>query len=396
MDLTYTPQELAFQQQVWDFFRAEVPDWYSGIFGLEDADYDRAVAFGSEFARKLIARRWLTPMWPAAYGGTTLSRAEHLFLMEAIGYFDDPRGTQYMGAGWVGAFLLTAGTPEQIARYVGPTANAEITWCQGYSEPNAGSDLASLQTRAVLDGDTFVINGQKIWTSYADKADYCVIGVRTDPDAPKHQGISFLIMDMRSPGVTVRPIPSIFGHHFCEVFLDDVRVPRENLVGEINRGWYLMAGALDIERMGSNGMPYMTFRHRMEEMLAFARERRGSAPPLVDDPQIQRLLGERWIEIEALKQLSHRVYWRAQGQESVARIASVLKLFSSEVHQRVAQTGMDVLGAYGPLRKNSPLAPAAGRLSRDFLWCRETTVAGGTSEIQRNIIAQRVLGLPRA
>src|SRR6185312_6656572 len=292
-----------------------------------------------------------------------------------------------------GSVLLKFANEYQLERYLTPTAAADAIWCQGFSEPNSGSDLASLETRATQDGDDFVLNGQKIWTSYADKADYCVIGARTDPTAPKHHGISFFVMDMKTPGISVRPIDSMFGPHFCETFLNDVRIPRQNLLGELNGGWYLMAGALDIERSG--GLGYMTFVRRMEQILTVARDARGSAPPPIENPHIQLELGARWVEIEVLKHMARSVFLSEEADQRTASVASSLKLFSSELHQRIAQAGMDVLQEYGTLRQGSALAPLAGRLNRDYIWCRETTVAGGTSEIQRNVIAQRALGLPR-
>jgi alkylation response protein AidB-like acyl-CoA dehydrogenase len=294
-----------------------------------------------------------------------------------------------VGPDRVGPTIILYGTNEQKAKHLPGIAGAETVWCQGFSEPGAGSDLASLQTRATIDGDSFVVNGQKIWTSLAHKADWCILLARTDPDAPKHKGISYLLVDMRLPGITVAPLVDITGRHsFNQIFFEDVRVPRDCLVGELNRGWYVGAATLDFERSGINRV--VAGIRVYEELVAFARET-GAAG---ERPWVRGKLAELGIELTAGKLLAYRVAsMQARGQIPNAE-ASMSKMYGSELQQRIAGAGMQMLGLGGQL-EDGRWAPLAGRLEQYYLSTSALTVAAGTSEIQRNIIAGRGLGLPR-
>jgi alkylation response protein AidB-like acyl-CoA dehydrogenase len=269
-----------------------------------------------------------------------------------------------------------------------------VQWCQGYSEPGAGSDLASLQTKAVSDGDDYVVNGSKIWTSNAHHADWMLLLARTDQDAPKHRGITFLMMDMKAPGVSITPIINMAGiHGFNQVFFDNVRVPKRNLVGEENRGWYVGATLLDFER---SGVQYSAVARRtLEDLVRFAKETKPDGTTLSRDPVVRNRLADMAIEIEVSRMIAYHIGWMQSQGHVPNKEASVCKLFSTEMQQRLAETGIRMLGLYGQLAPGSKWAPLKGRVERTFLTSHSATLASGTSEIQRNIIATRGLGLPR-
>jgi alkylation response protein AidB-like acyl-CoA dehydrogenase len=285
------------------------------------------------------------------------------------------------------------GTDEQ-KRHIPAIIAAEETWCQGYSEPGSGSDLASLQTRALRDGDDYVINGQKIWTSNAHHADWMFILTRTDPDAPKHRGISYLLLDMKTPGISIRPLINLAGRHgFNEVFFQDVRVPVSNRVGEENRGWYVGMATMDFERSAiaaSGGL-----RRSYEDLVRFVRDE-GSAGGVRMNCDLARVaLADAGIEIEVARMLSLRVLSMQQGGQVPNYEASIAKMFSSEAGQRFARLGTRILGLYGGLRRGSPFARLRGDFIESYMQTVASTIGGGTSEVQRNIIATRGLGLPR-
>ncbi|MCS7296576.1 MAG: acyl-CoA dehydrogenase family protein, partial [Dehalococcoidia bacterium] len=339
------------------------------------------------FQRKLAERGWLAMAWPKEYGGGGASHMHQLVYNEEMAYHGAP--VMNMGIAWVGPSLMLYGTEEQKRRFIPRIARAEDWWCTLYSEPGAGSDLAALQTRAVRDGDEWVINGQKIWTTGAHLADWGWLAARTDPDAPKHQGITMFVVDMKTPGITVRPLINMAGRHgFNEVFFEDVRVPAENVVGEVNRGWYHMAVALDFERSGIQA--FAGGRRSVERLVELAKRR----PELVDQrPSIRHELADRAIEVSVGTFLAYRVATMQARGLVPNHEASASKLFGSELSQRIALTGMHLLGLAGQLREGSKwlvFDQAAG-----YLNAVSATIAAGTSEIQRNIIATRGLGLPR-
>jgi alkylation response protein AidB-like acyl-CoA dehydrogenase len=294
-----------------------------------------------------------------------------------------------MGADRVGPTIMLYGTDEQKQRFLPQIVRGEAIWCQGFSEPGAGSDLASLQTRAVQDGDDFIINGQKIWTSYAHFADWMILLARTDTDAPKHKGISYFLVDMKTPGITIRPLVDMLDRHqFNEVFFDNVRVPRSALLGELNRGWYVATATLDFERSGIQRVigSYRTY----NLLLDYARD-----AAVAGDRPVRHKLAELKIEFEVGKLLAYRVAWM-QSQNLVPNYeASVSKMYGSELAQRLANAGMQIMGLGGQLAPGSPHAPLRGAFESLYLNAAALTIAAGTSEIQRNIIAGRGLGLPR-
>jgi alkylation response protein AidB-like acyl-CoA dehydrogenase len=270
-----------------------------------------------------------------------------------------------------------------------------VFWCQGFSEPGAGSDLASLQTRAVRDGDDYVINGQKIWTSGAHGAGWMILLARTDANAPKHKGISYFLLDMKSPGITVRPLVNMASSHdFNEVFFDNVRVPKENLVGEENRGWYIGTATLDFERSGiATGISHaLTVRDYVDFVL---EHRNDPVCTVARDPMVRYQLADRAIEAQVEQMLNYQVIGVQARGMIPNHEASIAKLYSTELDQRIAATGLKILGPYAQLMRESPYAQLNGSLASMYLYATTSTIGGGTSEVQRNIIAQRGLSMPR-
>src|SRR5579884_1339602 len=371
MDYRFTLEEEAFRQEVREFIRAELPK-------LREE--------GESFTKKLAEKGWLTMSWPKEYGGQDAPVMRQLVYNEEMAYHGAPGQT--MGTDRVGPTIMLFGTEEQKQRFLPAIARDELRWCQGFSEPGSGSDLASLQTRAVEDGDTFIVNGQKIWTSMAQRADYMILLARTDPDAPKHRGISYFLLDMHTPGITVQPLVQLTGQAgFNQVFFEDVRVPRSAMVGEQNRGWYVSTATLDFERSGIGRV--IGGLRLFEELVRYTKETERNGRLLFDDPVVRQGLAETKIEFEVGRQLAYRVAW-LQAQKRVPNYeASMSKLFGTELQQRLARFAINSLGLAGQLRPESPWVPLAGRLCMYYLSSVSLTVAAGTSEINRNIIAQR-------
>jgi alkylation response protein AidB-like acyl-CoA dehydrogenase len=305
-----------------------------------------------------------------------------------------PRGGNYgIGTGWAGPTIILYGTEEQKKKYLPPIVKGEAIWCQGFSEPGAGSDLASLQTRATKDGDDYVINGQKIWTSGAHVSHYMILLARTDPDAPKHKGISYFIVDMKSPGIEVRPLVNMANNHdFNEVFFDNVRVPKDNLLGEENRGWYVGTTTLDFERSGI--ATSVSHSLMVDDLAAFVRDNRDDGV-VTKSEQLKYEIADRAVESGVEQMLCYQVISMQNRGLVPNKEGSIAKLFSSELDLRIAGTVMRALGLYGQLRRGSAHVPLNGRAESSYLYATTSTVGGGTSEIQRNIIAARGLGLPR-
>jgi alkylation response protein AidB-like acyl-CoA dehydrogenase len=385
MDFSFSSEEEAFRAEVRAFLQAELRDRPAGD-GRQNWD------FYTSFIKKLAAKGWLTLAWPKEWGGLGASHMTQLVYNEEVAYHDAP--AFYMGADRVGPTIMLYGTDEQKQRFLPPIVRGEAVWCQGFSEPEAGSDLASLQTSATQDGDDFVVNGSKIWTSYAHAAEWMILLARTDQDAPKHKGISFFLLDMKTPGVSVRPLVDILNRHqFNQVFFDNVRVPRDCLLGELNRGWYVATATLDFERSGIARVigSYRTY----EQLVRYARETVRQGRSLLALPQVRHALAELKIEFEVGKLLSYRVAYMQSKQIVPNYEASVSKMYGSELAQRLANAGMRVLGLGGQLGPDAPQAPLRGAIESLYLNAAGLTVAAGTSEIQRNIIAGRGLGLPR-
>jgi alkylation response protein AidB-like acyl-CoA dehydrogenase len=388
VDFRDTPEQAAFRGTIEDWIRDDLTEAERAPRSLAFADAEESWQRTRAVRAKLAAKGWSAPSWPVEYGGMGLSVRQQAIFNETLAYHRIP-GPDFIAINYVGPTLMLYGTEQQKQRYLRPIVQGEEIWCQGYSEPGAGSDLASLQTRAVLQGDEFVINGQKIWTSGAHRADWMFILVRTDPEAPKHRGISYLLLDMKSPGIEVRPLLNMAGaHEFNEVFFSDVHVPRTNLVGELNRGWYVGMATLDFERsaIGSSAAA----RRNLEDLVAVVS---ASGHP-IDGVQRQEL-ADRFIEAEVAHMLSLRVLSMQDRQLVPNHEASVVKVYSTELNQRTARTAIKLLGLHGQLGHGSVAAPAEGQWLHQYLRTVANSIEGGSSEIQRNIIATRGLGLPR-
>jgi hypothetical protein len=395
MDFRFTEEEEAFREEVRQWLKKEIPPrWIEIDAGLWE-ETEESWALSREFQRKLGQKGWLASAYPKEYGGSEMSHMRRLILAEELNYNRAPVSIEVeISVNWVGPAIMLFGTEEQKKKYVTEVAKGELIFCLGYSEPNAGSDLASLQTRAVEDGDGYVINGQKSWCSYAHYANYCWLGARTDPDAPKHKGISMFIVDMKTPGITVRPLINILNRHsFNEVFFDDVRIPKESLVGEKNNGWYQLVMALDFERslIGTAAVN----QRLIEELVQHAKEADHGGARLADAPLIKDELAEIAVENEVLRMMCYRIAWMYSKNLHPSYESSMSLLFCSGLLRRLANVGMRVLGPYGQLDMDSKWAVLNARIMRVYLSALSIGVGGGSNEIQRNIVAMRGLGLPR-
>jgi alkylation response protein AidB-like acyl-CoA dehydrogenase len=354
-------------------------------------DDPRAMPFTRAFCRKLAARGWLTMAWPREHGGQEAGPWKQAILREEMWAHDEPRGPQYMNLNYIGPCLMRFGTDAQKARFLPPMAAGDVIWTQGFSEPGAGSDLAAVATRAEPRADGFLLNGQKLWSSYADApADWCFLLARTERTARRHAGLSVLLVDMRSPGITVRPIASMAGpHELNEIFLDDVPVPRDALLGRAGQGWEIVTAGLAFERVGI--ARYARAGRVLELLVAHVRK-----AGLAGDPDVRRKLADLRVRYEAARLLSYRaISVQAEGKVPTVE-ASIARLHNTQLEQLVGHVGLEILGLGGLLTADAPDAPLAGLVHRQWARNVPTTIAAGTLEVQKNIIARRGLGLPRA
>ncbi len=393
MDFRFTPEEEAFRQELRGWLRENVPPDWEGVF-LEEGEEDWKL--GRAFVKKLSQKGWVAPAWPKEYGGMEASTALQLVYNEEMGYNRAPIGSILQAVGIIGPAILFFGTDEQKNQHLPPITAGETVWSQGFSEPEAGSDLASLKCRAVKDGDDWVINGDKIWTSNAHRSEWCAILVRTDPAAPKHRGISFFLVDMKTPGITVQPIINMANmHSFNQVFFDNVRVPKSALLGQENQGWYITAMTLDYERSSLVAAGVSMAKRGLDDLIEYCKETKVNGGSLLDNPLVRHKLAEMTIEVEVGKYMVYRVVSLQARKEPGSIEAAVCKLYNTEMNVRVTNTGIEILGLYGQLQKDSKWAQLMGRFQKLYLYAIALVVGGGTSEIQRNIIAMRGLGLPR-
>jgi alkylation response protein AidB-like acyl-CoA dehydrogenase len=397
---TDSPEEAAFRKEVKDFIQKECPEPLKGVnrrmgggeYGVYGApEFAEAMR---EWRKRLASRGWIAPAWPKEYGGAGMSHVQQFIFNMELAEARVPAGSGGIAIGMAGPTIIVHGTDEQQRENLPGILSGEVNWCQLWSEPGAGSDLASLQTRAVRDGDDFVINGQKIWTSGAQTAHRGIMLARTNPDAPKHRGITFFILDMKTPGITVSPLTQMTGQQgFNQVFFDNVRVPSRNVVGEVDRGWYVNTTTLDFER-SSIGQNVGT-RHHVHDLVDWSNQALKDGTSMIKrNPLVRLELSDRMVEAQVALMLSFRVADMQNRGMIPNHEASMGKMFSTELSQRVARTEMKLIGLYGTLM-GGPHSPRNGAFSRGYLGAVSATIAGGTSEIQRNIIAQRGLGLPR-
>ena len=396
MDFDFTDKEEAFRKEVRAWLEANVPDDLRGkAFASSRADVDEV--------RRL--RAWQKTMWQAGYvgmnwpkefGGRGAPLSEQIILYQEMARAESPQFVNRGGLSMLGPTLMKYGTPAQQQRHLQHILTADELWCQGFSEPNAGSDLANLQTRAVLDGDHYVIDGQKVWTSMAHVAEWGFFLVRTDPAAPKHKGLTFILVDMKSPGLTLRPLRQITGEaEFNETFLDNVRVPAANVVGKVNEGWSVTMTTLAYERDVLTFIRHISLRTALHRLVTLAQRTQRAGRPASADPVIRQkiaelLVGERCLQLAGYRSLTRILQGGAPGPEG-----STSKLFWSQLDQELAELGTQVIGPYSQIKAGDPLAPDEGQWEFYALLARGSGIRAGTTEILRNILGERVLGLPK-
>ena len=396
MDFDFTDKQQAFRLEVRAWLEANVPaDLRGRGFASSRADLE-AVRRLRDWQRTLYKAGYVGMDWPAEYGGRGASLVEQVLFYEEMSRAQAPQPLNRSGLSMLGPTLMKHGTAAQKARHLDKILTAEEIWCQGFSEPNAGSDLANLQTRAVLDGDWYVLNGQKVWTSMAHVSDWGFFLVRTDPAAAKHKGITFLLLDMKSPGITIRPLRQITGEaEFNEVFLENVRVPASNVVGKVNEGWGVALTTLAYERDVLTMIRHISLRTALERLIALAKRTKRNGHTAAEEPVIrQKLAGlmvaERCLQLNGYRSLTKILKGGAPGPEG-----STSKLFWSQVDQDLAEIATEVIGPYSQIAAPSPWAVDEGQWEFYCCLARGSGIRAGTTEILRNILGERVLGLPK-
>ena len=400
MEFKFGEKEQALRKDIRKFAKEELPEGWSGVL-MEEESSDEDWDFAMSIAKKLSQRGWLVMNWPKEYGGQDASLWEHLVYKEEVGYWGIPgTGMGVGGVAWVGPSLILFGTEEQKKKYIPLIASGEPdgVWCTGYSEPNAGSDFANIKTRAVREGDEYVINGQKVWTSAAHRSRWCWLAAKTDLNvAKKHHGISLLIVDMKSPGVTVSPLLNYYGYHiFNEVFFDNVRIPVSNLVGEENKGWYQLMQALAFERHSIAPEFCGYGRRLLEELIQYCRETQYEGKPLYKNAVIRNKLSERAIDLEMLKMFAYQITWRMDQGNIPTYESSRNKAFADDMMKRFSITGTEIIGAYSQVDPYSKWAKLKGIVERWYMIFPGMANAAGTDEVEKNIVGQFKLGLPKS
>ena len=404
MDLAYPPEAEEFRVVIRDWLTENLPDGW-GEPGFSMTPEERK-AFNQAWTAKLYAGGWICASWPTEYGGKGLTLLQQVVLNEEFARAGAPLRADFFGDTLVGPTLLQWGTEEQKQRFIPGILKGEIAWCQGFSEPDAGSDLAGLKTKAELDGDEWIVNGQKVWTTQARYADYIFLLARTDPEAPKHAGISYLLVPMKQAGVEVRPIEQVDGSaEFNEVFFTNVRCPKDNVIGEVNNGWKVAMTTLGFERGTSSTTGYRRFLKEFNQILSLAQERGRTG-----DPLIRQRLAQSWAKIKIMEINGFRTLTDVlAGTHTTAALSACNKMFWSEAHQETMLLAMDILGLDSQILLGSgdqeSLLPGGRRararnypvndLQALFFFSRSETIWGGTAEIQRNIVGERILGLPK-
>ena len=386
MDFSLSPEQEAFEKGTRRFvdenltpeLRAEVEREQYSIGPL-----------GKQFLKLMGRQGWLGIGWPREYGGQGRGAIEQWLFLEEMAAENLPTGALTLSS--AGPTLMRVGSEQLKSEYLPKILSGEVEFAIGYTEPNAGSDLASLQTQAVREGDSYLINGRKIYTSAAHHSTHIWLLARTDPNAPKHRGISILILPIDAPGVTIRPLYTMGSERSNEVFFHDVRVPACNLVGEENKGWYYVSMALDFERL----MPHRRTRRFLDNLVDYAKNTVVDGQPLSKHPRVRMTLARLAVDLEVTRLFSLRSAWMIERGQVPNAEASILKVWITELNERIARAAQDIMGPYATLRENDPLAPAEGRLEKVYRGFPMHKFAGGTNQVMRNIIAQRGLGMPR-
>ena len=397
MDFALTPEQQSFRDEVRDWLGQNLPaDWVARLRQGSDVPRPEAYRFLSDWQRRMYEAGFVGITWPKEYGGRGLSFMEEMILQEEMALHKAPPVLNILAIGMAGPTIIAYGTEEQKKRYPAKMLSCEEIWCQGYSEPNAGSDLAALQTRAVKDGERYVVNGQKVWTSLAHVADWMMLLARTDPDAPKHKGITYFLVDMHSPGITVKPLKQLTGdEEFNEVYFDNVRVHDSQILGGLNNGWAVGMTTLMYERLALGFGLQVRLRIALDGLVELARHTTKNGAPVTRDPVVRQKLAQLWIDTEVFKYTGARAITKLLKGELPGPEASTGKMMWVEGHQRLQELAMEIQGPYSQIMKGSPWAVAEGLWQHTFLRSRANSIEGGTTEIQRNIIGERVLGLPK-
>jgi len=397
MDFDFTQEQQIFRKEIEDFLKKELPpDWndktlcWPGAYGAVAQTEKEFESFCRQFQLKVGSKGWLSLGWPKEYGGAN-SWMKHAIVDEVMSYYRAPFTS--VATSIAGPTIVEVGSDEMKKEWLPRISSGEAGFWLGYSEPNAGSDLVALETTAVEDGDDFIVNGQKTWSSGAHVTDYCWLLAKTDLEAPKHKSASLMIVDNKTPGITIRPIENMLGFEsFNDVFFDHVRVPKKNVVGEINQGFYYVMLALQYERLV---LGVGAFKRVFEELVDYVKRTNQNGKPLAENDSVRKKLATLSIDIEMLYGLFWRTVWSMEKGSIQEIEASSLKLFATELSKKLAGAGIEILGLYGQLEQGSEYAPLGGWISSGYLDAISGPIGAGTSEVQKGIIATRGLGLPR-
>ncbi|PYU90701.1 MAG: acyl-CoA dehydrogenase [Acidobacteria bacterium] len=397
MDFSYSPGELAFRDEARAWIEENLPgDWGSEKWPIPEDEEGQERAM-REWGRKLYQGGWAGITWPKEYGGRGATPIEQFIFQEEMAAYKTPPTQNLIGVGMAGPTLMAWGTPRQKAAHLEKILSGEEIWCQAFSEPNAGSDLAALETTATPHGDGYVVNGQKIWTSVAHRADWCLLLTRSDPQAPKHKGLTYLIVDMKSAGIQVKPLRQMTGDaEFNEIFFTDVRVPGENVLGQEKNGWAVAITTLMHERVNIAALLYARIKQTLNDVVQLTRRVCRNGRPLCEDPIVRRKLARFYASVETQRLNNLRMRAHLKATDDPGPIGSTFKLIWACANQELLELPVDILGPYAELLPGSAAHNTDVDLwMKHFLRSRANSIEGGTSEILRNIIGERVLGLPR-
>ena len=394
MDLNLTKEETAFRDELRAWLKANVPkDWDE----RREESLESRFEYLKRWQRKLYEGGWAGISWPKEYGGRGASLMQQVIFWQEMAMAGAPPLANVLGVGLVGPTLIAFGTSAQKERFLRKILSAEEIWCQGFSEPNAGSDLANVSCQATLEGNHYVVNGQKVWNSYGWASHWCELVVRTDPSVSKHKGLTVLLVDMKSPGVDVRPLRQMTGEtEFNEIFFHDVKVPVENVVGKVNEGWEVAIGTLMHERGTFGAGLQIMYKRNIDRLIELSHTTQRNGRPAAQDPVIRQKLAQCYAEIQIMRMNQMRAYSRISSTGVPGPEGSIQKIFWSELNQRFQQVAQEMLGPYGQLQGHSLQSIDGGMWAYGYLRTRGNTIEAGTSEIQRNIIGHFLLGLPKS
>jgi len=395
MDLNLSASELKFRDEFRAWLKSNIPsDWEK--HRNQDEMLDK-FEFLRAWQKKMYEAGWVGIAWPKEYGGRGATVMEQVIFTEEMARAGAPNLANVLGLSLIGPTIIAYGTDAQKKRYLAKILSADEIWCQGFSEPNAGSDLANVRTDARLDGDHYIVNGQKVWNSYGWAADWCALLTRSDPSSAKHHGLSYILVDMKSPGVEVRPLRQMTGEsEFCEIFFHDVRVAAENVLGKVGEGWNVAMGTLAHERATLGAGVQIVIKRQFDRLVELAHKTMRNGKLAAEDPVIRQKLGQCFTDIEIMRLNQMRAISRINQKGVPGPESSILKVFWTELNQRFQQIATELLGPYATLSKGDPYAIDDGQWAYTFLRARGNTIEAGTSEVQRNILGHMVLGLPKS